>query len=201
MDAVPSEPSSACPVWSLDWFIESLLHEGRIGRLVRLSHGTAGLLSRLLSFHATVGDTSPGRGTGSRAGGRNRGSLAVWFSKEAVAAWKGLPSGKQGGQHRHSELAIDAALTLRMVFRLAHADALLDHSGGHIVPFRGRRWPDRSDCDFPNEQHKMRFCSTKRGRRGSGSIGSCRITRQTGPLFPIPHAGKLFSTSQSLIGI
>lgn len=38
---------------------------------------------------------------------RNRGSLKVWFSNEAIAAWKGLPSGKQGGQLRYSELAIE----------------------------------------------------------------------------------------------
>jgi Transposase DDE domain len=53
------------------------------------------------------------------AGLRNRGSLTVWFSNEAIAAWKGLPSGKQGGQPRYSELAIETALTLRVVFRLA----------------------------------------------------------------------------------
>jgi len=53
------------------------------------------------------------------AGLRNRGSLTVWFSNEAIAAWKGLPSGKQGGQLRYSELAIETALTLRVVFRLA----------------------------------------------------------------------------------
>ncbi len=30
------------------------------------------------------------------AGLRNRGSLTIWFSNEAVAACKGQPSGKQG---------------------------------------------------------------------------------------------------------
>jgi hypothetical protein len=53
------------------------------------------------------------------AGLRNRGSLTVWFSEAAIAAWKGLPSGKQGGQPRSCELAIETALTLRIVFRLA----------------------------------------------------------------------------------
>jgi Transposase DDE domain len=78
-----------------------------------------------IKLRATIGDHRPRwryRITSWRAheaGLRNRGSLAVWFSKEAVAAWKGLPSGKQGGQPRYSELAIDTALTLRLVFRLA----------------------------------------------------------------------------------
>jgi hypothetical protein len=53
------------------------------------------------------------------AGLRNRGSLTVWFSEAAIAAWKGLPSGKQGGQPRSCELAIETALAVRIVFRLA----------------------------------------------------------------------------------
>ena len=50
---------------------------------------------------------------------RARGSLTVWFSEEAVAAWKAEPRTTRGGQPRHSALAITTALTLRAVFRLA----------------------------------------------------------------------------------
>ncbi len=53
------------------------------------------------------------------AGLRGRGSLNVWFTDAAIAAWKAEPRTTRGGQPRYSELAINTALTLRAVFRLA----------------------------------------------------------------------------------
>ncbi len=53
------------------------------------------------------------------AGLRARGSLTVWFSAEAVAAWKAEPRTGRGGQPLYSAMAIATALTLRAVFRLA----------------------------------------------------------------------------------
>src|SRR5215218_9694990 len=50
---------------------------------------------------------------------RARGSLTVWFTAEAVEAWKAEPRTGRGGQPRYSSLAIETALTLRAVFRLA----------------------------------------------------------------------------------
>ena len=50
---------------------------------------------------------------------RQRGSLTVWFTEAAIAAWKAEPRCTRGGQPRYSALAITAALTLRAVFRLA----------------------------------------------------------------------------------
>src|SRR4030095_11063534 len=50
---------------------------------------------------------------------RQRGSLTVWFTDEAVAAWKAAPRTTRGGQPSYSALAITTALTLRAVFRLA----------------------------------------------------------------------------------
>ena len=50
---------------------------------------------------------------------RQRGSLTVWFTDEAVAAWQAEPRTTQGGQPWYSSLAILTALTLRAVFRLA----------------------------------------------------------------------------------
>jgi hypothetical protein len=50
---------------------------------------------------------------------RHRGSLTVWFSKEAIAAWRAEPRTTPGGQPHYSALAITAALTLRALFRLA----------------------------------------------------------------------------------
>jgi hypothetical protein len=50
---------------------------------------------------------------------RQRGSLTVWFSDEAIAAWRAEPRTTRGGQPHYSALAIRTALTLRAVFRLA----------------------------------------------------------------------------------
>src|SRR3954447_17337564 len=50
---------------------------------------------------------------------RQRGSLTIWFTEEAVGAWAAEPRTTRGGQPWYSELAILTALTLRAVFRLA----------------------------------------------------------------------------------
>ncbi len=53
------------------------------------------------------------------AGLRARGSLTVWFTPEAVEAWRAEPRTGRGGRPLYSAPAIAAALTLRAVFRLA----------------------------------------------------------------------------------
>src|SRR3954469_717118 len=51
---------------------------------------------------------------------RQRGSLTIWFTEEAIASWRAEPRTTRGGQPWYSELAILTALTLRAVFRLAY---------------------------------------------------------------------------------
>ncbi len=51
---------------------------------------------------------------------RQRGSLTIWFTAEAVEAWAAEPRTTRGGQPWYSALAILTALTLRAVFRLAY---------------------------------------------------------------------------------
>ena len=53
-----------------------------------------------------------------KAAGREVGS-PIWFTPEAVAAWRAEPRTGRGGQPCYSALAIATALTLRAVFRLA----------------------------------------------------------------------------------
>ena len=50
---------------------------------------------------------------------KRRGSLTVWFTEEAVQAWRAEPRTRPGGQSHYSALAITTALTMRMVFGLA----------------------------------------------------------------------------------
>ena len=47
-----------------------------------------------------------------------RGSLTVWFTDEAITAWRAEPRITRGGQPHYSDLAIATALTLGAVFRL-----------------------------------------------------------------------------------
>ena len=50
---------------------------------------------------------------------RQRGSLTLWFTDEAIEGWRAEPRTTRGGQPWYSPLAILTALTLRAVFRLA----------------------------------------------------------------------------------
>src|ERR671911_1328098 len=50
------------------------------------------------------------------AGLRQRGSLTIWFTEEAIAAWRAAPRTTPGGQARYSDLAVETSLILRAVF-------------------------------------------------------------------------------------
>ena len=52
------------------------------------------------------------------AGLQKRGDLTVWLSDAALDAWRAPASGKPGGQRTYADIAIEAALTIRMVFHL-----------------------------------------------------------------------------------
>jgi hypothetical protein len=58
---------------------------------------------------------------------RQRGSLTIWFSAEAIEGWRAASRTTRGGQPWYSPPAITTALTLRAVFRLA-----LRQTGGLI---------------------------------------------------------------------
>ena len=44
--------------------------------------------------------------------------VTLWLSSEAIAAWTPRRSGHRGGQRRYSDLAIETALTLRLLYHL-----------------------------------------------------------------------------------
>lgn len=52
------------------------------------------------------------------AGLKKRGDLTVWISDGALDAWRAPANGKPGGQRRYADLAIETALTIRLVFHL-----------------------------------------------------------------------------------
>ena len=42
----------------------------------------------------------------------------MWLAPDAIAAWEAVGVGKRGGQLQYSDLAIETALTLRLIFHL-----------------------------------------------------------------------------------
>jgi hypothetical protein len=49
---------------------------------------------------------------------RDRGDITFWVSQDAIDAWTPQPNGKRGGQPVYSDLAIETALMLRLLFHL-----------------------------------------------------------------------------------
>ena len=47
-----------------------------------------------------------------------RGDLTIWFTPEVIAAWQPCGDGRRGGQRRYSDVAVEAASTLRLLFGL-----------------------------------------------------------------------------------
>ena len=52
-----------------------------------------------------------------------RGDITLWISTDATDAWTPSPSGRRGGQGKFPDLAIETALTLRLVFKLPFRQA------------------------------------------------------------------------------
>ena len=49
---------------------------------------------------------------------RDRGDITLWITQKAIKAWTPPKSGKRGGQPVYSDIAIETALTLRLLFHL-----------------------------------------------------------------------------------
>ncbi len=49
---------------------------------------------------------------------RDRGDITLWISQDAIDAWTPPQTGKRGAQQVYSDIAIESALTLRLLFRL-----------------------------------------------------------------------------------
>jgi hypothetical protein len=47
-----------------------------------------------------------------------RGEITLWISEDAIRSWTPARSGKRGAPRKYSDLAIETAITLRLVYRL-----------------------------------------------------------------------------------
>ena len=72
-----------------------------------------------------------------------RGDVTVWLSSEVIATGTPRWSGRRGGQRRYSDLAIETALTLRLIYHLPlrQAEGFL-HTLFGIMPYcpKTRSW-------------------------------------------------------------
>ena len=92
-----------------------------------------------------------------------RGDVTLWLSSEAIAAWTPRRSGRRGGQRRYSDLAIETALTLRLIYHLRPAVRAGRFDGAaallHEYPLRvGRRGPHFSR---PSAGATLQGCSRR----------------------------------------
>jgi IS5 family transposase len=81
-----------------------------------------------------------------------RGDVTVWVSAKAIATWEPPDVGTRGGQRKYSDLAIETALTLRLVFHLP-----LRQTEGFLRSLFGRM-----GCDLPSPDHTT---LSRRGQR------------------------------------
>ena len=68
---------------------------------------------------------------------KQRGSLSIWF--DAYMAWEAKPSGQRGRQQAYSDAAIQACLTIKVLFGLP-----LRQTTGFVesvLAFTGLEWP------------------------------------------------------------
>jgi len=95
---------------------------------------------------------------------RQRGSLTVWFTEEAIAAWTAEPRTTRGGQHTYSALATLTALTFRAVFRLA-----LRQTEGLVGSVTGLLGLDLAVLDHSTLSRRVETLEVPRPRSGPGA--------------------------------
>ena len=80
-----------------------------------------------------------------------RGDVTLWLAPEVIAAWTPRRNGTRGGQRRYSDLAIETALTLRLIY--------------HLPAPPGRRVPELAvRNDAPRPLRPRSYDALRRGR-------------------------------------
>jgi len=91
---------------------------------------------------------------------KRRGSLTIWFDPEMV--WEAAPSGKRGGRQVYSDAAIQACLTLKMVFGMA-----LRQTTGFVASLLELAGLDWSVPDFSTLSRRQKDLAVVLPRRAS----------------------------------
>ena len=103
-----------------------------------------------------------------------RGDVTVWVSSEAIAAWTPRRSGRRGGQRRYSDLAIETAMTLRLLYHLP-----LRQAEGFLHALFGMMRLDLSAPDDTTLSRRSQYlrCRLRLVPPGEGLSISCSTAR------------------------
>ena len=83
----------------------------------------------------------------------------MWLAPDAIATWEAVGVGTRGGQPQYSDLAIETALTLRLIFHLPLRQGVHDHRSKWLCFHRftstlegsvPRCTPHRRECAAPS---------------------------------------------------
>jgi hypothetical protein len=98
-----------------------------------------------------------------------RGDITLWFPPEAIATGEAVRVGTRGGQLLYSDLAIETALTLRLLFHLP-----LRQTEGFVTPIFGMLDLDLSAPDHTTRSRRGQHLDLTLGRapRAPASISS-----------------------------
>ena len=120
------------------------------------------------------------------------GDVTVWVSSEAIAAWTPRRSGRRGGQRRYSDLAIETALTLRLLYHLP-----LRQAEGFLHVLFGMMRLDLSAPDYTtlsrrSQPLRRRLRPVSRPARASISCSTARVcpSSEAGEWAAAKHGGR-----------
>ena len=105
-----------------------------------------------------------------------RGDITVWLAPDAIAAWEAVGVGKRGGQLQYSDLAIETALTLRLIFHLP-----LRQTEGFLTSIFGMLGLDLSAPDHTTLSRRGQHLDLPAASRPHGCRPASHC-RQHGPL-------------------
>ena len=125
-----------------------------------------------------------------------RGDITLWVSPEAIDTWEPVGVGTRGGQRKYSDIAIETALTLRLLFHLPlrQAEGFLqslfgmmgleldapDHTtisrrGQHLVDVRLDRVPPRKGLHLIVDSTGLSDRWRRRVGQGAWRTGDARL--------------------------
>ena len=107
-----------------------------------------------------------------------RGDITIWLSPAAIAAWEPDGAGTRGAQRKYSDLAIESALTLRLLFHLPRR--LLDPGIGSATlspfsfPARKSRQDAYSGSILTGRCRELSRHSQRRTQEAAGAVQHLR---------------------------
>jgi hypothetical protein len=108
---------------------------------------------------------------GYEAGLCRRGSLTLWMTAEALSSWQAAKRTTRGGQPRYSDLAIETALTVGLVFGLQ-----LRQTEGLLLSVLGLMGLDPAGPDHTTLSRRARAWQSPEGRQGGRILGEGLFT-------------------------